>query len=180
MLGRVAAQWMPKFTGRLWQAVVGVALEISGILLCSADNLTILSAALGWLFPSRVLQPDYIESMQKMTGVVLIFGGLALLPSLQRHLERPVMRWLGKMSFSLYLVHFPILFTCVAANFTLLDHFLPYGISVAIASLTGIAASLLVAIPFERWIDRPAIRLSRAVGQFRRRAVTPAATVGVA
>jgi peptidoglycan/LPS O-acetylase OafA/YrhL len=180
LLGHVAVQWVPKVTGRLWQAVAGVALEISGILLCSTDTLTSLSAALGWLFPSRVLQPDYIESMQKMTGAVLIFGGLALLPCLQRHLERPVMRWLGKMSFSLYLVHFPILFTCVAANFTLLDQFLPYGISVTIASLTGIAASLLVAIPFERWIDRPAIRLSRAAGQFRRRVVTPPATVGVA
>jgi peptidoglycan/LPS O-acetylase OafA/YrhL len=169
LLGHVAAQWLPRFTGRLWQAVLGVALEISGILLCSADKLTSLSATLGWLFPSRVLQPDYIESMQKMTGAVLIFSGLALLPSLQRHLEQPVMRWLGKMSFSLYLVHFPILFTCVAANFTLLDRFLPYGISVAIASLTGIAASLLAAIPFERWIDRPAITLSRWAGRPHRR-----------
>jgi peptidoglycan/LPS O-acetylase OafA/YrhL len=89
-------------------------------------------------------------------------------------LQRPVMRWLGKLSFSLYLVHFPLLFTCVAAHFTVLDRFLPYGLSVTIASLTGIAISLLTAIPFERWIDRPAIRLSRTAGQFRRRVVTTA------
>jgi peptidoglycan/LPS O-acetylase OafA/YrhL len=84
------------------------------------------------------------------------------------------------MSFSLYLVHFPILFTCVAANFTLLDRFLPYGISVVIASLTGIAASLLVAVSFEGWIDRPAIRLGRAAGQFHRKVVTLSATIEVA
>jgi peptidoglycan/LPS O-acetylase OafA/YrhL len=180
LLGHVAAHRLPKFTGRLWQAALGVALAITGILMCSTDRLTSLSTSLGWLLPSRFLQPDYVDSILKMTGVVLIFGGLALLPSLQKQLQRPVMRWLGKMSFSLYLVHFPILFTCVAANFTVLNRFLPYGTSVAIASLTGIAASLLVAIPFERWIDRPAIRLSRAAGRFRRQVITSPATMEAA
>ncbi|MDR3532441.1 MAG: hypothetical protein P4L90_18050 [Rhodopila sp.] len=75
--------------------------------------------------------------------------------------------------FSLYLSHFPLLFTCVAACFTLLGSNLPYGANVAIVTVTGIAASLVIAVRFEHWIDRPAILLSRMVSQPRRRAVTP-------
>jgi peptidoglycan/LPS O-acetylase OafA/YrhL len=71
--------------------------------------------------------------------------------------------WGGKISFSLYLVHFPILFTLVCWLFLSLSTVLPYAVVVLLCGLIGGAVSLALAVLFERWIDRPAIRWSRAV-----------------
>jgi hypothetical protein len=60
-------------------------------------------------------------------------------------------------------VHFPILFTLVCALFLRLSAILPYAIVVLLCTLIGGAVSLTLAVLFERWIDRPAIRFSRAV-----------------
>jgi hypothetical protein len=40
-----------------------------------------------------------------------------------------------------------------------------------IASVVGIATSLAIAIPFEHWIDRPSISLSRMSNRLRWRLV---------
>ena len=88
---------------------------------------------------------------------------LAMLPALQQLLAQPVMRWLGKVSFSLYLTHIPLEFSCVAAGFSRMTADLPHALCVMLAGVLGVAGSLALATLFERWIDRPAVRLSRAV-----------------
>ena len=115
-----------------------------------------------------------------MFSAILVFASVAHLQMLRRGLETPVLRWFGKISFSLYLTHFPVLFTVVAAAYTVEAAFVPYGASLAVSIVAGIAVSLAIAALFEHWIDRPAIRLSRAVGPFRRRVVTPIATIEAA
>jgi peptidoglycan/LPS O-acetylase OafA/YrhL len=78
-------------------------------------------------------------------------------------LARASCRRLGRLSFGLYLVHFPILFTLACWGFLKLTTALPYPVAV---SMTGAGFALLVlvaAAAFERWIDRPAIRLSRGL-----------------
>jgi peptidoglycan/LPS O-acetylase OafA/YrhL len=80
---------------------------------------------------------------------------------------------LGKVSFSLYLVHFPLLSTGVAASFAILAGTLPYAADVTLAGIAGIAASLALAVAFERWVDHPAIKLSRMIGTPRRPLVSP-------
>jgi peptidoglycan/LPS O-acetylase OafA/YrhL len=165
VLGHVAAGVLPRMTIQKGHAILGAAFLGSGILLCSVKIGAPIAALWKLLPPPPVgLQGDP-ATLQKMIGAVLVFGGLALLPILQRQLERPTTRWLGKISFSLYLTHFPLLLTLVAALFTVLHHTLPYAPSIAIASIAGIAASIAIAIPFERWIDRPSIMLSRIAGR---------------
>jgi peptidoglycan/LPS O-acetylase OafA/YrhL len=65
------------------------------------------------------------------------------------------------MSFSLYLVHFPILFTVSSALLIGLAGILPYGLAALVSTVLGIAATFAASTLFERFIDRPAIRLSR-------------------
>jgi peptidoglycan/LPS O-acetylase OafA/YrhL len=177
IVGHVVALWLQRIEGRWWQTAVGSASLMSGILLCTADRLGPVSMLFGLLSRIRTGQPDDWEVLQKMIGACLVFGGLALLPVLQRHLQRPSMRWFGKISFSLYLTHFPFLLTCVAALFTVLNGTLPYAASLAIASISGIAASLAVAALFEHWIDRPAIYLSRMAAKSWQRVTTPAPVI---
>jgi peptidoglycan/LPS O-acetylase OafA/YrhL len=73
-------------------------------------------------------------------------------------------RHLGRLSFSIYLLHFPLLFTVGSLVFIRSAQTLPY---VAATGLTLSVFLLLVfaaALPFERWIDRPAMALSRRIG----------------
>jgi peptidoglycan/LPS O-acetylase OafA/YrhL len=167
IVGHVAAGYLRRIDGRRWQLLVGVAFLGSGILLCTAQ---IIAPALAGLLPPLSPTAQAIQQLwQKMIGAILVFGGLALMPVLHRQLQKPALRWLGKISFSLYLSHYPLLYTCVAACF-ILPSDLSFAATVAAATVVGIVLSLAVALPFERWIDRPAIRLSRMVGVSRRRA----------
>ena len=76
-------------------------------------------------------------------------------PLLRCGLETRPLQWLGKVSFSLYLVHVPILATLVHL----------FGSSRWwIAGLVAVPLSLLVAALFQRWIEAPSHRLARAVG----------------
>jgi peptidoglycan/LPS O-acetylase OafA/YrhL len=67
------------------------------------------------------------------------------------------------LSFSIYLLHFPILFTVACAGFIPLASVLPRPMAVAI-TFAGFATTVLVAaVGFERTIDRRAVRLSRLI-----------------
>lgn len=85
-------------------------------------------------------------------GVVLAI----VWPGLRRLLERPAMLWLGRISFSLYLVHAPLIGTV--------------GYLVGperwwLTALVALPLSVGVAYVFYRWIERPAHRLARAGGE---------------
>jgi peptidoglycan/LPS O-acetylase OafA/YrhL len=180
IIGHLVANHL-RLTGiRKGQTALGAVFLGAGILLCSM-RITVPVSMLWKVLPPPPLGIQGDDAiLQKMIGAVLVFGGIAFLPVLRRGLERSAMRWLGKISFSLYLSHFPLLFTCVAACFTVLNGTLPYGTTVAIASIAGIASSVSLAVAFERWIDRPAIILSRMVSGPRKRVVRPVPVIEAA
>ncbi|MGO2664137.1 acyltransferase family protein [Mycetocola reblochoni] len=80
-------------------------------------------------------------------------------PGADRLLARAVPQWLGRISFSLYLIHVPILVTLA---FALGDAAWPA------IMLIGVPLCLLAAEVFERVVEKPSHRLSRSV---RRRIV---------
>ena len=100
-------------------------------------------------------------------GAVTVFLGVSLSPTLQAGLRSPVFKWLGRISFSLYLTHFPVLFTISSLMFILLAPRLPYLPAIIVTSLLGIGISLIIADVYERVVDKPAIRLSRLAGSPR-------------
>jgi len=75
-------------------------------------------------------------------------------PPVRALFERRPLRWLGAISFSLYLVHEPII---VAVSKIAGDGAQWWAIPV------GIAVSLLVAIGFHRWIEAPSTALARRI-----------------
>ncbi|MFC7548503.1 acyltransferase family protein [Plantactinospora sp. GCM10030261] len=77
-------------------------------------------------------------------------------PAAGAALDRPVPRWLGSRSFSLYLVHEPI----VVSTALVLGGTPPVPVALAVA----VPVSLVVAEVFHRAVERPSLRLSHAVG----------------
>lgn len=91
----------------------------------------------------------------------LIFWGILQSGQAKRALELKIFRWLGKISFSLYLVHFSLLFTLGAFVMLSSSPFIGYLPSSIVTFFIFATVSILFASAFERWIDRPAILLSR-------------------
>jgi peptidoglycan/LPS O-acetylase OafA/YrhL len=178
IIGHLAADRLQTIKVRTWHTVLGTFLVTAGILLCTIRQAYPIEMLLHTypieIFLHRLLPPAVgvqIQGavLQRMTGALMIFGGLVLLPVLQRQLQRRIPSWLGKVSFSLYLLHFPLEFTVFSACFSKLAERLPMGVSVAVTFVIGIAGSLALAVVFERWVDRPSITLSRMADWTRRR-----------
>ena len=110
-------------------------------------------------------------------GAVLIYAAVLLMPPAQRLLSCRVPAWLGRMSFSIYLLHWPIMLTVGSAAYA---RAFPLGRSVAALCtlLVVVGLTLAAAVAFERWVDQPAVRLSRAFGRSRRRATAPPLLLG--
>jgi peptidoglycan/LPS O-acetylase OafA/YrhL len=151
------AEWRARIAGRrAVPAVVGVA--------------CLLSADL-WL-PGA-------ERAKGPSGALVVAGaGLAvLLPLVYASVARPLltapMQWLGARSFSLYLVHFPIV---LAYAYGLGHPHLP------VLAALAVPTSLLAAEAFHRAVERPCHRLARAAGAraaARERRVAPAEPAAV-
>jgi peptidoglycan/LPS O-acetylase OafA/YrhL len=162
--GHLAAPWLGRFSNGWRQCAIATGSLLLGIYICTSDVFDYPSVLLAALSQPPIGTGVAVNVVQNMAGAVLMFAGLAMLPPSQALLERAVMRWLGRISFSLYLTHVPILLTAVCAGFPLLAGSMSYGWAIAITTAAGIAVSLGFAVLFERWIDRPAIVWSRAIG----------------
>lgn len=108
------------------------------------------------------------QSAHMQFGAILVFFGVMMLPVVQSGLQSRLVQGLGRYSFSLYLVHYPVLMTMVCAIFVSLAGLglagLGLPVSAAVAVIAGLAVSVVLTWLFERFADAPAIRLSRLVG----------------
>jgi peptidoglycan/LPS O-acetylase OafA/YrhL len=116
----------------------------------------------GW---PGMLDPFHTQSLLE---ALLLFTGVIMLAPVQRLLATPLARWCGRISFSLYLTHFPILFTVTSVVFVASGG---TPAAAVIAVPLGLAISITTAGLFERWVDRPAIHLSRRIVGFAAKAV---------
>jgi peptidoglycan/LPS O-acetylase OafA/YrhL len=79
-------------------------------------------------------------------------------------------KWLGKISYSLYAVHFPI----GLVVWGILGHFaLPRSLQVITCVVLGFGAALGLSILFYKWIERPSLARVRMVGTRNLGEVTP-------
>jgi peptidoglycan/LPS O-acetylase OafA/YrhL len=110
-----------------------------------------------------------LETAAVIGAALMVFCAITV-PFVQRALETPVLRWLGLISFSLYLVHEPVV---IGFAFLLGDDLLP------LAALLSVGVSVPLAWLFHRAIEVPSHRLARVVGsKLRARTSERAATTG--
>jgi len=89
-------------------------------------------------------------------GAVILIGISATSPAIGQALERRVLVWLGRVSYSLYLVHIPILLMIVH----LLGGVVPLPLLLALVPIVSLGAAEL----FSRTVEQPSLRLAARVG----------------
>lgn len=143
---------------RVWRPGVWAVVLTAAVLLCSSY----------WLLDLGGLRADVPHAVVALTRVLQVAGAalliLGALGCLDRPLRRPAVQWLGARSFSLYLVHEPVV---VAVGYLT-------GWTSPVVLLLTVPVSLGLAEVFFRGIERPSHRLARRVGsmvQSRDRAV---------
>lgn len=116
-------------------------------------------------FPFFRMAGRPLTGTQFSIGETLLFAGICLIPAVRSALQKPALKNLGKLSFSIYLVHFPILLTVSCATFLLLNEHTSYALAATCASIVGIGLTAPAAVAFRKLIDQPAINLSRSVAR---------------
>jgi peptidoglycan/LPS O-acetylase OafA/YrhL len=86
-------------------------------------------------------------------ATALCLGAASRSGLLERWPDNALLGWLGKISFSVFLVHFPI---CLLANGLYVKFGLASASTAAIAMLLAWATSIGVAALFYRWVESPA------------------------
>lgn len=120
----------------------------------------------GWSDVLSNTLSSYLGNSWQAKELCNLFGALLLLDTLrrgtlQRYLCWRGLQWLGRVSFALYLVHFAVL---MSVGLWLGLMLRPWGLGGAwLALLVYLGASLWAAALFERWIDRPAVSISRQI-----------------
>jgi peptidoglycan/LPS O-acetylase OafA/YrhL len=144
------------------KALLGLAVLLFGIALCASKDWYAIEWLRQWLCLTEFACAPNLFQFQSQLGAVALYLGVLWCPLVWPILESTPCRHIGRLSFSIYLLHFPILFTIVCAVFIVIP-------SVGVAFLLLFGLTLLAAIGFERAVDRPAIALSRRIGGVQRR-----------
>jgi peptidoglycan/LPS O-acetylase OafA/YrhL len=145
--------------------VLGAALAVHRERLCGivagagrAERILFWLAAYGllkarWLLPTGATAADVANGF----GAALLIALVLTSGRAQALLEAAPFSWLGRISYSLYLVHVPVLLTIVHGT----------GANLAPWALAPLAlgASLVIAHLFWHAVEAPAIRLGRALAQ---------------
>ena len=113
--------------------------------------------------PTYFLFPGQFAPMQLKTyGALLVLVGVIDLQAARHFLSRPWLVARSKLSFPLYLIHWPILFGPSAALFLLLNGMVGIELARLCAIVAGICLAFAGSLVF-LWVDRRALELSRTL-----------------
>lgn len=150
-----------KYPYRPPMPVLGAALLLLGLLMSIQKDWSAVEAVRIALAHITLAPAPNLFQFRSQLAAVALFVGVLLCPAAHRLLATASWRALGRLSFSIYLVHFPILFTLACMGLIVTTDVLTYPAAVATTAAGYAGVVWIAAVLFERWVDRPAVRLSR-------------------
>jgi peptidoglycan/LPS O-acetylase OafA/YrhL len=167
VLGHLCAVWLEKPPRpALGSSLVGAALIAVGLAMSATKDWDFVEAARVAIARYAPAAAPNLFQFQSQLAAIALFAGVLLSPAAQWLLSR--CHSLGRLSFSIYLLHFPILFTLACAGFIRLAGVLPQ-VAAVVVTFIGFASIVLVAsIGFERVVDRRAVHIGQLIDRRRR------------
>lgn len=144
--------------GKQLSLTLSIALLLSGLYLAGAHS---SSASYQWIY--AVLGERTYDYCNFFAGMLIIYS-ILMSPKLSQFLDKKVLVWLGKLSFSIYLLHLITLYVVGVPIFNyLLSIGLQYTISAIIASVIFILITLWISAYYSQWVDQLAIKTSQKI-----------------
>lgn len=138
--------------GRTLKTSTSILIFILGLYLAGAHN---TSMAYAWIY--RILGENTYEYCNVFAGILIVYSVL-MGKKLSEMLDKRPLVWLGKLSFSIYLLHLLMVYlVCIPLFNVLLNLGTGYAFSVIIASTICILVTLLVSDLYSRYVDQFAI-----------------------
>jgi peptidoglycan/LPS O-acetylase OafA/YrhL len=146
--------------------LLAVPLIMAGIVLTSMPALPGMETLLWLMRKLSILRAQNASVLQSQLGAILIFVCVLRSAAARQWLAAAPLAWLGRLSFSVYLLHFAVMSLIGSRVFlALAGHgYLAAGLA---ALVVGTAITFALAIGFERFIDRPAIALAARIARGR-------------
>lgn len=143
---------------KLWSATL---LFIFGLYLAGAHN---TSTSYQWIF--ALLGERTYDYCNVFAGFMIVYSVL-MSRELSAKFDQKVLIWLGKLSFSVYLLHLIVLYVVGLPIFnSLLNFGVSYAWSAIFASVVFIVLTLFFAEFYSRWIDQFAINSSQQFSKY--------------
>lgn len=144
--------------GKQLSLTLSIALLLSGLYLAGAHS---SSASYQWIY--AVLGERTYDYCNFFAGMLIVYS-ILMSPKLSQFLDKKVLVWLGKLSFSIYLLHLITLYVVGVPIFNyLLSIGLQYTISAIIASVIFILITLWISAYYSQWVDQLAIKTSQKI-----------------
>ena len=164
--GHVAASLLaqPRIRALLaqrWATAVGAGVLFLGVTVCTHSQLPAIYGLERLLMRGSVVPVHLFFTWNDELGATFVFFGVMMTGPAQRALRAPVALWLGRLSFPIYLLHWPIMLTLGAAVFVAALPQVGQSAAVLLSVAAGGVVTLGAAEMFERYVDAPAVALSR-------------------
>jgi len=117
-------------------------------------------------FIYKSLQVDWLQgttqyqSFYTAVGATILVAGILSLPRLKSFFAHPKISGFSKYTYSLYLIHMPVLFTVCTGSFVLFITKFGFHTSSVLAIATMLVALIGATYLFEKYIDAPSIKFS--------------------
>ena len=151
--------------------VLAVGLGLTGMVLGAYDHSSwfafLHSIPLPLLPAPAVDLSDLDRYYYNAIGAICLVAAVLAWPALARVVSRPVFVWLGRVSFSLYLLHWPVI---CSLSFGLMYLLVPlsgwhYGLAALMIFALTTPVALSLSWLFERFVDSPSQRLASRFAQ---------------
>jgi peptidoglycan/LPS O-acetylase OafA/YrhL len=172
LVGHVAAR-LELGGKRLWVPWTVAALAMAvGMAICLASHFwepkavaMFCSRSVGFLPPCPLAKPEYL---MRVYGATLFTLGIMQCAPIRTFLAHERLHLLGRLSFPIYLTHWPIIFGVASFALVMVAPYVGVLPARVLALIVGIVATIFAAKYFES-VDQAALRVSRA---WRKRSLT--------
>ncbi len=138
-----------------WRDALGFTLLALGLVLYPLFGLRVYDMA---ATPPVIGDHPILGGSQLRAALVVM--GVLLSPTLQRFLSSATSDFLGRVSFGLYLLHMPLIWSVGGLAYFALSDLLGHWPAALLASAVVILLSLTMAALFHQWVEQPSMRFS--------------------